>query len=292
MPVKTSFVTEQHIRDTALPTYGKTYAVIPHGYVIDTTRLELENAGLEIERELYKTTQDGQIAQGIYHLTHREDPEMGLMFAWSNSYNKQMRFKCAIGGYVFVCMNGVVSGNMGNYHRKHTGSAKFEAFQSIKNQIADAKMFYQGLIADKEMLKHVTLSKAEQASLVGRLFLEQEILTLTQLGQIEREMKKPSFVYSQNPQSAWDLYNHVTFSLKDSHPMKYLSDHQKVHNFFVDQFGTIQTNKAPLAQLEMDFYEPIEDEEVEEVVYPDVVTEPELEPELEPNFSGYGVSFL
>lgn len=265
MPAKTSFVTEQHLRATALPNYGKSYAVIPHGYIIDATRSELQSAGLEIERELYKTTLDGQIAQGVYHLRHSKDPEMGLMFAWSNSYNKQMRFKCAVGGYVFACMNGVISGDLGAYKRKHTGSAKVEVLQTINAQISHAKSYYDGLIADKEMLKHVVLSKGDQGSVIGKLFFEHEILTLTQVGMIEREMKKPSFSYSANPNSAWDLYNHITLSLKESHPMKYLSDHQKVHGFFVDQYGTLQTTPKVLSQLDL-FTEKEEEEESTEAV--------------------------
>lgn len=277
MPVKTTFVTEQYIRDAGLPNHGKTYAVIPHGYIIDETRTQLHQAGLEIERELYKTTMDGQIAQGIYHLKHAQDPEMGLMFAWSNSYNKQMRFKCAIGGYVFICLNGVVNGNLGAYNRKHTGSARYDVVCSIKEQIGNAKTYYDGLIADKEMLKQVTLNKTQKAKMIGQLFLEHEILTLTQVGMIEREIKKPSFNYSANQDSAWDLYNHVTLALKDSHPQQYLSDHQKLHNFFVDEFGTLKsTTPRVLEQLEINF-----EEEEEEVVE-----------QAEPEMSGYGVMFM
>jgi len=35
MPIKTEFTTEQRIRQASLPNHGKSYAVIPHSYVID-----------------------------------------------------------------------------------------------------------------------------------------------------------------------------------------------------------------------------------------------------------------
>ena len=255
MPVKTQFVTEQHIRNAALPQHGKRYTVIPHGYVIDQTRAELANAGFVINQELYKTSLDGQVAQGVYHLNYGTDQDMGLMFAWSNSYNKMMRFKCAVGGQVFICMNGVVSGDLANYKRKHTGSALVDVTNSIQFQINHAKEYYNNLVADKEMLKQVHLTKSQQGSMIGRLFIEQEILTLTQIGMVQREIEKPTHQYSINPNSAWDLYNHVTLALKDSHPLSYLSDHQKVHNFFVNEFGQLKNVYSPV----------IDNEEIQEV---------------------------
>lgn len=274
MPVKTEFVTADYMRSVELPTHGGRYAVIPHGYLIDQTRAELKAAGFSIHTELYKTTQDGQIAQGVYHLDYGTDKDMGLMFAWSNSYNKSMRFKCAVGAHVFVCMNGVVSGGLGNYKRKHTGSARIEAQESIVSQISTAKSHYDGLIADKEMLKHVSITAKEQGAIVGELFLDKEILTLTQLGIIKRELKNPSYQYNWNMDSAWALYNHITAALKDSHPSYYLRDHEYVHNYFVDRFGSLQS--SPL-DMPANF-----DEDEEEFR--------EEEPMLET--SAYGVSFL
>lgn len=246
MAVKTQFVTEHYIRNASLPTHGKSYTVISHGFIIDETRRELAAAGFQINQELYKTSLDGQVAQGVYHLNYGNDQDMGLMFAWSNSYNKQMRFKCAIGAQVFICMNGVVSGDLANFQRKHIGSALVDVSNSIRFQIAHAKDYYNNLIADKEMLKQVTLNQSQKGSVIGRLLIEQQILTLTQVGIVQREIDKPTHAYSTNPNSAWDLYNHVTFALKESHPMTYISDHQKVHNFFVDEFGKLQGVYVPV----------------------------------------------
>lgn len=256
MPAKTSFVTEQHLRNAALPSHGKRYTVIPHGFIIDETRRELAAAGFSIDKEMYKTSLDGQIAQGIYHINYGNDADMGLMFAWSNSYNKMMRFKCAIGAQVFICMNGVVSGDLANYKRKHTGSALIDVTNSIQFQISKAKEYYNNLVADKEMLKQVLLTKSQQGATVGRLLIEQEILTLTQVGMVQREIDKPTHSYSNNPNSAWDLYNHITLALKDSHPLNYLSDHQKVHTFFVNEFGQLQNVYAPIEdEVDPDGYE-------------------------------------
>lgn len=249
MPVKTAFVTEEDIKKIPLPTHGKSYTIISHEHVINEAKLHLKNEALEITKEVYKSTIDGQVVQGIYHLNTASDPEIGMMFAWSNSYNKLMRFKCAIGARVFVCSNGMISGDIANYNRKHIGgTAVADVTLSIKSQIDNASKYYAQLVDDKEYLKTVTLSSKDQASVLGRLFAEKNLLTLTQVGQVKREMDKPSYSYNCDPNSAWSLYNHVTLSLHDSHPLTYLSDHQKVHDFFIDEFGklvSVNTDSTP-----------------------------------------------
>ena len=238
MPAKTQFVTDAFLRKITLPTYGGRYAVIPHGYIIDETKKQLTAAGFKILDEMYKTSVDGKLAQGIYRLDYGDDPDMSLMFAWSNSYNKMMRFKCAVGAQVFVCMNGVVSGDLGNYKRKHVGSTALkDAENHIASQISQAKEYYDTLVADKQTLKNVILTKSKQGAILGELFAAKEILTLTQVGIVKRELDKPTYTYNCDKDSAWAMYNHITFALKESHPINYLDDHQKVHTYFVDQFS-------------------------------------------------------
>jgi hypothetical protein len=242
MPTKTTFMSEDSLRAIPLPNHGGKYAVVPHGTIIDETRKQLNIAGFEIEKELYKTSMDGQIAQGVYHLKYGNDADMGLMFAWSNSYNKQMRFKCAVGAQVFICMNGVVSGDLANYNRKHMGASTLnDVFNSINNQITHAKEHYNLLVHDKEMLKNTILTPRLKGKILGELFANDEILTLTQVGIVKREMDKPSHNYNSDVNSAWTMYNHITFALKESHPGHFIGDHQKVHKYFVNAFGQLIT---------------------------------------------------
>jgi len=252
MPAKTSYVTKDVVTKAPLPQHGDTYTVIPHAFVIDQTLKELSSKGLRVKHEMYKTTRDGQIAQGLYLLDAGDDKDMGMMFAWSNSYDKSMRFKCAIGAHVFVCLNGVISGDMATYSRKHTGTADEEAVLSIRSQITKAHEYYSKLTEQKDMLKNVSLSKRQQAEVIGRLFVERDIITMTQLGIIKRELDNPSFEYDNDPNSAWSLYNHTTLALKESHPSDYLSDHQNLHSFFINEFGILVANQ-PSVQPQFDF---------------------------------------
>lgn len=234
MPAKTRYATKGEVMNAPLPQHEQTYTVIPHSRVIDVTLQELQNSGFYIKNEKYKEARGCNIVQGIYHLENRDDPDMGLMFAWTNSYDKSMRFKCAVGGHVFVCDNGVISGDMSSWARKHTGTADQEMEDTVTNQIRNATGSFGKLIQQKNEIKNIRLDKSEQGEIIGKLFIEHEVLTLTQLGIVQRELAKPSYQYGVSHDSAWALYNHITFALKESHPLSFISDHETVHKVFID----------------------------------------------------------
>jgi glycyl-tRNA synthetase beta subunit len=37
----------------------------------------------------------------------------------------------------------------------------------------------------------------------------------------------------------WELYNNVTFAMKQSHPSDWMQDHIDVHNFFINRTNNI-----------------------------------------------------
>jgi hypothetical protein len=93
-------VPKAHLISVPLPNHGATYTVISHQSVMDYVYTELATAGFSVVHEEYRCTADGQIAHGVYKLNYNNDPELSMMFAWTNSYNKQVRFKCGVGGYI------------------------------------------------------------------------------------------------------------------------------------------------------------------------------------------------
>jgi len=280
MPSKIPFYFEQELRLAPLPNHGGRYAVVSHGDVIDNAKNRILAAGFTIKKEEYRMTTDGQVAQGIYHLDYAGDIDMGMMFAWSNSYNKTMRFKCAVGAYVFICANGVVRGDLGSYSRKHSGTALQDVIAQIDNQICHAKEHYDVLVHDKEMLKNTILTPRLKGKILGELFANDEILTLTQVGIVKREMDKPTHSYNSHINSAWTMYNHITLALKESHPSTFMKDHQRVHGYFVDAFGNLVQNTV---------HDTVQDTAHDEDVYEEVTADP-VSPSF--NFDSYGVNFL
>jgi len=293
MPKKIQNTTKANLISVALPNHGATYTVISHQFVIDYAYQALAAAGFGIVDEEYRCTADGQIAQGIYKLNFNNDPELSMMFAWTNSYNKQVKFKCVVGAYINNSGSVMISGEVGSWVRKHTGSADTETKDTIDSYIANAHMYYTQLCSDKAAMETVMLNKRKQSQLLGVLFAEYEILTTEQASMIRDQMKRPQQVFA-NTDSLWAFYNYVTNALQSSHPKTWMED-QRILHYFISTIGNFQQCSSP-AQV----VQPINtvSEDIEEQVDPnqisllDAIAEAEAEQEeevlsLEPTIEEY-----
>jgi len=238
MPRKIKNVTRDYIVNVPLPNHADTYTVISHESIIDYAFQELTNQGFGIVEEEYRCTADGQIAQGIYKLQYNSDPELSLMFAWANSYNKQMRFKCAVGTYINNNGAVMIAGDMGSYNRKHTGSADVDTVVSMRSQITNAMMYYDQLVDAKNEMKEIQLTDRRQAEILGILFAEYEVLTTEQASFVRNQLTKPSFFYNGGKNTLWAFYNHVTLALQQSHPRTWMEDQRVLHFVLIEELDT------------------------------------------------------
>ena len=228
MPRKINTWGRTELIDVTLPNHADSYTVISHKSVMDLSTKALEDAEFTITNENYRATRDGNIASAIYTLNFGSDSELSMMFAWSNSYNKQMRFKCGVGAIHTSNNTSLVCGDMGSWARKHTGSADTETKETIEEQVKIAKMYYEQLVSDKEAMKKITLDKRKQAQLLGMLFAEQA-------SSIKQQMNRATYT-STHPGSLWEFYNFVTLSLQQSHPKTWMEDQRILHWFMSDTF--------------------------------------------------------
>ena len=258
MPKKIQNTTKAALISVPLPNHAATYTVISHQFIIDYAYTALATAGFNIVDEEYRCTADGQIAQGIYRLNYNSDPELTMMFAWTNSYNKQVKFKCVVGAYSLKTGSTMISGEVGSWVRKHTGTADTEVKGTIDDYVTNAYMYYNQLVSDKAAMEVVTLNKRKQSQLLGVLFAEYEILTTEQASLVRDQMKKPIHVFA-NSDSLWAFYNFITHALQSSHPKTWMEDQRILHYFI----GTICDFSAPPQNLSApvpDLSAPVEEE--------------------------------
>jgi hypothetical protein len=235
--------TQTYLESTPLPVHGKSYTVISHKNVIDNTKKLLEDSGFTISKEIYRANMNAQVAQGIYHIhpsksiddSINNESELGMMFAWTNSYDKSARFQCAMGAHVFVCGNGMMAGDMMNFKRKHTGSAGRDIVMELSNQIKNGEKHYKRMISDRDSLRNIPLTMRQQSELLGRLFVEEDVITSTQAICVKKEINKPSYDYNCVDDNAWTFYNHITHSLKKSTPRDWMQDSQNFHDFMMTE---------------------------------------------------------
>ncbi len=233
--------------------------MITHQFVIDYAYQALAAAGFGIVEEEYRCTADGQVAQGIYKLNFNNDPELSMMFAWTNSYNKQVKFKCVVGAYINNSGSVMMSGEVGSWVRKHTGTADTEVKDTIDTYISNAHMYYDQLCSDKAAMEVVSLNKRKQSQLLGVLFAEYEILTTEQASMIRDQMKRPLQVF-KNTDSLWAFYNFVTNALQTSHPRTWMEDQRILHYFIgtiCDFSAPVQPVSAPVAVVSEPVVDPL-----------------------------------
>ncbi len=248
MPKKIKECTKAQLIAVDLPTHGDSYTVISHESVINYVYTELATAGFGVVSETFRATADGQIAHGVHVLQYQSDPELSMMFAWTNSYNKQVRFKCGVGAYVNNAGTFMVHGDMGSWARKHTGTADEETVETIKGQIKDAQMYYDQLKSDKDAMKEIKMNKRKQAQLLGILFAEYQILTTEQASMVRSEMMKPTHVF-EDTSSLWAFYNYVTTALQSSHPKTWMED-QRVLHYFISSVNNFSKSSVPQPVVE------------------------------------------
>lgn len=230
--------TKIYLENASLPKHGKTYTVVSHKDVMDHTSKLLSQNNFKIINQTFKTNYNANVAQGIYNLSNiniKNDEDLNIMFAWTNSYDKSTRFQCSIGANVLVCSNGVIQGDLANYGRKHTGTANIDVALAIAKQISKAKNNYNQIINDKNNLKNIKLSIKEQSQFLGRLFVEKQLLDTQQLSCVKFEINKPTYNYGVDPETAWMFYNHVTHAFKSTHPRDWMINQAKFHEFMMSE---------------------------------------------------------
>lgn len=221
------------ILGTSLPAQTRTYKPVGHGQLIDLTLDGIEKAGFKLDKEIYSAAQDGQIANGRYTISNVADSEMQLQIGWQNSYNKQLTVKFAIGTRILICQNGCVAGEYGAFKKKHVGEVQSFTPQAIGDYIKLAGDSFKRMQSEREAMKQVEITRRTKAELIGRMMLEEQFISSTQLNIISRELTNPTHDYGA-PDSLWELYNYTTFAMKEMHPGLWMDSHIKAHKFFND----------------------------------------------------------
>jgi hypothetical protein len=118
-----------------------------------------------------------------------------MMFAWTNSYNKQVKFKCVVGAYINNTGSVMISGEVGSWVRKHTGTADTETNRLLMTISLMHTCIIISYVLIKLAMEVISLNKRKQSQLLGILFAEYEILTTEQASMIRDQMKRPLHVF-------------------------------------------------------------------------------------------------
>jgi len=240
---KTYSTTKELLTNTPVPQQTRTYKPVSHEQLIDLTLESIYQAVFELDKELYTSSANGQIANGRFTISNVTDRDMQLQIGWQNSYNRQLTLKFAIGARIFICQNGCVSGDYGAFKKKHVGEVQTFTPAAITDYIKAAGDAFERMQKERDIMKTIEVSDTRRAQLIGEMVIDKEIITPTQMNIISREIKKPTHDYDCE-NSLWELYQYTTFAMKEEHPANWMDKHISAHDFFVNEAG-ILIERAP-----------------------------------------------
>jgi hypothetical protein len=229
--------TKDLLLSTPIALETRTYKPVSHKQLVDLTLEGINKAGFELDKEIYSSAKEGNVAIGRYTIKDVADTEMQLQLTWRNSYDKSLPLVFSLGVSIKVCNNGLhKSLGMGSFKKKHQGEIQSFTPQAISQYIQGASNIFEQIQKERDQMKEISLTRTMQAEIVGKMFIEAEFIKSTQLNIIKRELDNPTYNYG-DANSLWSLYQYTTFAMREIHPSLYLQDHLDAHKFFTSQIG-------------------------------------------------------
>lgn len=226
-----------------VPAATNTYAPISNEEIHTTILQEAKDNAFDISQINVKT-RNGKNCVVMYNLTDKlssyHDPEIGIRVGFKNSYDRTMSFGFALGSVVFICENGMVSGEytIKKQHRmKDVNAYAKDLIHEYFTQVRPEHM--QNIVFSKELKKHEICEK-DAERIIGELFINNKIITQSQLRKMSSEIyNSDNFKSFKNNEiiTAWDLYNHGTEALKSAANINHFNRHICYNDYFRKTFG-------------------------------------------------------
>lgn len=222
-----------------IPLQTESYSPVPHSIFIDSLAAKLIQANYTLENMRMYSNLSGTQVVGFYDVFRNDDllpSDFGfrMSIGFKNSYDKSMTAALAIGAKVIICQNGMISGDLITFKRKHTGTIMQELQEKIQQSVQSLDSTFARLVADANIMANYELTQRQKAEILGVMYFEEELVTPRQLSIVKEELDRSQFFKGD---SLWDLYNHVTVALKTSPARRYIEDHIRLHDFMSDIAG-------------------------------------------------------
>lgn len=230
-----------------IPWNNDTYTPVSNQFIMDRIVDKIKNLGLNVKNDSYiaSKTKEGLIKGviGSYDIA-TPDNTFGQRIMFRNSYDKSMSFAFVCGAVVWICSNGCVSGDY-TYKRIHRGVITDDSSTTIDDIVVNLddgfnslQQAFETLLDQMNVLQHFEIAPKDVYDILGELFFKRETISISQMNIIKKELQfSKNFRHLGDADfTAYDLYNHITESLKISHPLNYIKDHVTTHKLFEEVF--------------------------------------------------------
>ncbi len=222
----------EDVKKIKLPKKTKTYQPVSHASVIKYASTQIPkmlSKDWKLEKVTFGMSNKGQYLFGMVTFTNG-DGYMGPSIAFRNSYNKEFALGFAFGAQVFVCANGMFTGDV-VVAKKHTPNVWASVKELMKVEIGRVEKAYHELQESVRLMREIEMNDAFAWSLLGKL-RGKDILTPRVFETALKEWATPSHDEHKDG-TALQLYNACTEALKmETLPSRAMSQRIALHGFF------------------------------------------------------------
>jgi hypothetical protein len=231
--------TMEEVREIPLPTQTETYMPVSHESVINyvSTELAEQLPQFKLQKNVYGVSNNGQYLFGMVTFSNGDD-YMGPSIAYRNSYNKDISLGFAFGSQVFVCANGMFTGDI-VVARKHTLNVWDSVRETVEASLTRVNASYEVMQNDVAEMRKIQLNDIEAYQALGEL-RGNDILASRVFEKSLKEWHTPSYNEHKDG-SALQLYNACTEGLKlETYPARAMTQRIALHDKFTSMLN-IQT---------------------------------------------------
>jgi hypothetical protein len=214
----------QELAEVPLPARTSSYTPVPHTELVQMIDGMCSASGFSVVDHRFELAANGHQLFGVYHI-EAHDGSFRKALGFRNSYDKSIAVGLCAGSSVIVCSNLMFKGDV-IMMRKHTGSCMTDIGDLVSRCFDVMDVEFEEIKEDAGRLQEIEMPRTKMAELAGRLFIEEDLFSSTQLNVMKREIiGSPLF----KEQTAWDFYNHATEALKHCPPRERMGQHSLLH---------------------------------------------------------------
>ena len=226
--------TKEELKAVEMPQKTESYMPVSHNWVVEYVENDLADmvgSQYSLKHNKFGMSWHNQCLFG-QACFENSDNYAGLNIAYRNSYNKEFSLGIAFGAQVFVCENGMLTGEV-IVAKKHTLNVK-ESFQEIVgNNIHKAEKTYHKMVEDVEFMRSKSVNDLQAYQILG-VARGKNILSSRIYENSLREYSKPSFNEHKDG-SLMQVYNACTEALKaEQYPDRAMRQRIQLHDLFKD----------------------------------------------------------
>jgi len=206
---------------------------IQHGELVETIHEALDRKEIQVQDESWfayaKDFQSlsGSMQLNIPNVTPVEGTQFSLGVQHSNNGYHALKF--AVGAKIFICENGMVTGDYA-VKRKHTTGLDLMECVGIGIDTYLNKIQEVTIVAEQLKAKEMATPNVDEALMAaGR----EGLLSWSRIGQVDKEYNKPTFA-DHDEQTAWGLYNAFTYTMQKMPPQYHIKGMNRFREILID----------------------------------------------------------